>query len=194
MSYLRKIEYCIMPKESFKVTHNCSGCGRKTRFVNTNCFRVNANGSKIDVWLIYQCEKCKHTLNVTIYERQKSNKVPKEEYERFLANDEFLAKEYGRTPAFFTKNRLEVDWAEIPYTYVDVESGQQAAETVIDWETMESIVIHNPCGMKIRPEKQAAEVLKLSRSQIKKLMESGEIAILQEKDKVTVSMPQKEKE
>ena len=71
MSYLKKIEYEIVPKECFKVTRNCSGCGTKTRYINTKRFRVNANGNKLDVWLIYQCEKCKHTFNLAIYERQK---------------------------------------------------------------------------------------------------------------------------
>ena len=75
MSYLKKIEYEIIPKESFMVIRNCSGCGRKSYFKNTKRFRVNANGNKLDVWLIYQCEKCRHTLNLTIYERQKASSV-----------------------------------------------------------------------------------------------------------------------
>ena len=51
MSYLRKIEYTIIQEESFKILKNCSGCGCKAVFHNTNCFRVNANGNKIDIWL-----------------------------------------------------------------------------------------------------------------------------------------------
>lgn len=37
------------------------------------------------------------------------------------------------------------------------------------------VVVHNPCGLKIRPDKQIAEILGLSRSQVKRLMEQGEI-------------------
>lgn len=73
MSYLQKIEYRIIPGESFRVKHNCGGCGSKRSFVSTKRFRVNANGSRLDVWLIYQCEQCKHTLNVAIYERTGQN-------------------------------------------------------------------------------------------------------------------------
>ena len=39
------------------------------------------------------------------------------------------------------------------------------------------ITINNPCQLKIRPEKQIAEVLGLSRSQVKSLLEKGEIEL-----------------
>ena len=87
MSYLKKIEYEIVPEKSFSVIRNCAGCGRKTLFQNTKKFRVNANGNKLDVWLIYQCEKCKHTFNLAIYERQKVSSIPETEYRQFLDND-----------------------------------------------------------------------------------------------------------
>lgn len=84
MSYLRKIEYEIVLKDSFWVIRSCPKCGRKTHFRNTNKFRINANGNKLDVWLIYHCTECKHTLNIAIYERKKVSSIPKEEYQCFL--------------------------------------------------------------------------------------------------------------
>ena len=44
-------------------------------------FRVNANGNILDIWLIYQCVECKHTLNLAIYERKKASSITKEEYQ-----------------------------------------------------------------------------------------------------------------
>ena len=84
MSYLKKIEYEIILKDSFWVARNCPKCGRKTHYINTKKFRINANGNKLDVWLIYQCAECKHTLNLAIYKRQKVSSIPKEEYQCFL--------------------------------------------------------------------------------------------------------------
>lgn len=108
MSYCRKTEYGMIPGDSFTVIRVCAKCGRKTRFTNTEKFRVNANGNKLDVWLIYQCEKCKHTLNLAIYERRKVSSIPKEEYQRFLDNDEELARRYGRDMLLFQKNKAEI--------------------------------------------------------------------------------------
>ena len=52
MSYLKKIEYEIVLNDSFLVIWNCPKCSRKTHFANTKKFRVNANGNKLDIWLI----------------------------------------------------------------------------------------------------------------------------------------------
>lgn len=92
---------------SIKILHKCSGCGKKMHFVNTGKFRVNANGNKVDVWLIYQCVKCKHSLNLTIYERKNPNRISQEEYQLFLENDEELALQYGNDKAFLKRNRVE---------------------------------------------------------------------------------------
>lgn len=60
------------------------------------------------MWLIYQCKKCRHTLNIPIYERVSPQKIPRELYEGFLANDEELAVRYGADAALFKRNRLLV--------------------------------------------------------------------------------------
>ena len=88
-------------QKEHKVIHKCGRCGRKMIFISTRRFRVNANKNKLDVWLIYQCKKCKHTLNIPIYERISPQKIPKELYEGFLANDEELAVRYGSDAALF---------------------------------------------------------------------------------------------
>ena len=85
--------------KEYKIIHKCGRCGRTMTFVSTRRFRVNANKNKLDVWLIYQCKKCKHTLNVPIYERVRAQKIPKELYEGFLANDEELAIRFGSDAA-----------------------------------------------------------------------------------------------
>ncbi len=187
MSYLKKIEYKIMPRKSFRVIRNCSGCGKKTHFINTERFRVNANGNKIDVWLIYQCENCKHTCNLTVYERQKPSSIPQEEYQAFLRNDEEMAAAYGMNMQFFKKNKAEVDVAEAEYDFIRLSECEDEAETeVIEGsgeefnENKESngkvqIQIHNPYNLKLRPERQIAQVLGISGSHVKKLIEQEQI-------------------
>lgn len=96
------------PKE-YKIIHKCARCGRKMPFVTTRRFRVNANKNRLDVWLIYQCEKCRHTLNLPIYERVPPQKIPREEYEGFLANDGALAVRYGSDAAFLKSKNFFVE-------------------------------------------------------------------------------------
>ena len=93
---------------SVKIIHKCSGCGKKIYFANTGKFRINVNGNRADVWLIYQCVKCKHFLNLTVYERIKPDRIPQEEYQLFLDNDEQLALQYGNDKAFLKRNKAEI--------------------------------------------------------------------------------------
>lgn len=64
------------------VRRNCPKCNEKVLYINSERFRVNANKNSIDIWLIYQCEKCKSTWNMTIYERIKPYDIDKYEYEK----------------------------------------------------------------------------------------------------------------
>lgn len=65
---------------------------------------------RLDVWLIYQCRKCKHTNNLTIYERVRKASLPTELYTGFIENDEELARTYGTDKSIFSKNKAEIDW------------------------------------------------------------------------------------
>lgn len=96
-----------MSYDSIKVYHKCGGCRKKQEFINSGKFRVNANGNKIDVWLIYRCKKCKHSWNLTIYERVRPSKISSEEYELFMENDSELASEYGKNMYFLKRNNAE---------------------------------------------------------------------------------------
>lgn len=92
---------------SIRVWHRCGGCGKKQEFMNSGRFRVNANGNNVDVWLIYRCKKCKHSWNLTIYERTRPSKIPHELFEAFQENDAETALAYGRSVEFLRKNRAE---------------------------------------------------------------------------------------
>ena len=91
-----------------KVIHRCGGCGKKQEFINSGRFRVNANGKSVDVWLIYRCKKCKHSWNLTIYERTRPSKISTELLEAFFDNDEDTAMVYGKDIDFLKRNRAEL--------------------------------------------------------------------------------------
>ncbi len=184
MSYLRKIEYTILPQESFKIIRNCPKCGTKAVFHNTNCFRVNANGNKIDVWLIYQCIKCKHTNNLTVYERCNPKSILKQEYEGFLSNSSLLAFQYGTDPQFFKRNKAEVDWSDIRYLI-------SRKDDIIDmndqcFQKDDFFVVRNSHTLKVRTDKVVSEILSLTRSKVKELINLGMITVEEDKKEHTI--------
>lgn len=180
MNYIRKIEYKIVPKDSFPMIRNCSGCGGKSQFINTNSFRVNANGNRLDVWLIYQCASCKHTANLTIYERLRPDSIPRDVYQGFLENKKELAFRYGTDSHFFSKNKVEIEWSEVRYELQPIEDLKMPKMHTINANSRYSV--SNPYAIKVRAEKIISELLQCSRSELKNMMKVGQIIVTERKE------------
>ena len=115
MSSSQKYVWNIVAENLPVVKRNCPKCKCKTNFINTKKFRVNANKNNIDVWLIHQCEKCKSTWNMTIYERINPSDIDRQLYEKFAANDEELAVQYGFDLSAYSRNKAEVVFDDVNY-------------------------------------------------------------------------------
>lgn len=147
-------------------------CPRRIMMTVTELHRKYSERRKT----FYQCLECKHTLNLTVYERRKATSIPKEEYHCFLDNDEQLAERYGKNMQLFRANKADIDFDRLHYDLVKLH------------ETMESsglgeqmvITVMNPHRLKIHLEKQIAMVLGLSRNQVKSLLQKEEIEIKME--------------
>lgn len=100
MSYAKRDKRRNGQGGPWAILRRCGGCGKKREFVCPGRFRVNANGRRLDIWLIYRCEKCGHTLNVPIYERVPPEKLEPEIYEGFLNNDRELCMRYAGDRGF----------------------------------------------------------------------------------------------
>ena len=171
MCYDGLAEYRIIPTETFKIMRKCAGCGCKQIFSSKNHFRVNANGNLLDVWLIYGCEKCGYTYNLPVYERIRKSKIPQQEYNQFLANDKEKIFEIGTSKAVFIRNKAEIAWDLAEYQLAPV------VEKALD-EIKNNILIqiHNPYHVPVRTDKAVADILRISRSEAKKLLANGNIS------------------
>lgn len=158
--------YMLLPKEPYRILRNCPKCGSGSSFISTNNFRVNANGNRIDIWLIYQCDKCRHTYNLTIYERMKPSFLKIEEYKAFLENDKELALKYGMNKRIFEANRAQIDTSNITYSLKKLKEGEKG-----------KLVINNPYGLKLRTDRLVAEILVISRSAAKELLKKEDASI-----------------
>ena len=177
MSYLKNKEYKIITTDSFEIIHACSGCSDKESFINTNRFRVNANGNKLDIWLIYQCEKCKHTLNIPIYERISPAKIDPAEYNMFLENNSELAHKYGTDITFLKSRKLDVD---IQNGRFSVLVDSTVLTQKIPYNPGISVVVQNETNIKFKAEKIVSMVFDISRCKAKKMIKDNELIVNQE--------------
>lgn len=172
MSYIYIMEYEIVPKETYKIKRVCAGCGGKQFFECKEKFRVNANGNRVDVWLIYGCEKCGHTYHLPIYERVKMDRISKMEYQEFLENDVDTVFRYGTDKSIFGKNRAEIAWELAKFELVTM--GKNKPEFV---NTPILVNLYNPYGIPVRKDKVLSKILQISRSKVIELINEGELFV-----------------
>ncbi len=75
---------------------------------------MNANGNKLDVWLIYRCEKCDTSWNMNLYKRSCSWKLGQDLYNRFLENDADTALD-SDAGKILSRNKAEALWEQVPF-------------------------------------------------------------------------------
>lgn len=91
-----------------RLLKTCPRC-KHPYYENSGCFRVNANGKRLDIWLICRCEHCKTIWNLSVYERIDRTKLQTEQYDAYLRNDHALILQHVFDPAFLQKNRAVLD-------------------------------------------------------------------------------------
>lgn len=186
MSYHLTKEVTIKPTQGQQIIRNCSKCGGKSTYINTESFRVNANGNAIDIWLIYQCEKCKTTYNLSIHERIRPKSLPLEEYEEYLSNNQELAWRVSYDGAVLKRNHVEIDMEKECYSMEVIESSEETAtekdsdiDAIKRERTYQQLVqISNPYRLRFRLDRILADLLGQSRTEIKRWFDEGKIVSL----------------
>ena len=203
---IRRERWKLVPEAVPTVRRNCSKCKEKREFINSMKFRVNANGKNVDVWLIYRCEKCSTTWNMSIFERSPVSAIPEEEYAGFQANDRLLAESYGRRMDLFVKNRAEAVTPEGGYRIeaeAESETGAEecavagreagrgaggeagAEENVLPAESgFRRIELEVPFPMVLRLDSLLADRLGVSRSMVKRWCGQGVVVKLDREENV----------
>lgn len=163
-----RIHWTIKPKELPSILKNCSKCKEKKEFKNSGKFRVNANGSQLDIWLIFRCESCDTTYNLTVLERIEAGRVDKEEYKGFLSNSVQLAEKYGNDRKLFGQNK-----AKMVQNRTDYEVIIRNATVTTSKEGTTEVEISIPAGFDLRVDALLVRQFSISRSTAKKWCETG---------------------
>ncbi|MFL0266856.1 DUF1062 domain-containing protein [Candidatus Clostridium radicumherbarum] len=183
MSYLNKYQWELVPENLPIVKRSCPKCNEKTNYISSEKFRINANKNNLDIWLIYKCEKCKSTWNMTIYERIKPCNISKHEYDKFLSNDSELARKYAFNSSVYSKNKAEVILDNINYRLV-----QRKLEAYYIKE--DELVIELVCKypIELRVDKLLCDNLGISRSKIKGMLKEGVVFINDDKNSSNIKV------
>lgn len=94
------------------VIRYCKKCGEKKCYHSSGLFRVNAQKKSLTIWLIYKCEVCDTTWNMTILSRVNPQSMNPALLERYHANDNLLAMKSAMDVTLLRQNGAEVGEAE----------------------------------------------------------------------------------
>ena len=79
-----------------RLVKNCPKCRKKTAFICSGKFRINAQKKLLDIWLIYKCSVCGKTWKASVFSRLAVASMPTKLLERFQNNDPDLAEYYAK--------------------------------------------------------------------------------------------------
>lgn len=82
-----RVQWTIIPQIAPRPWIACSGCGNPKPFESSGRIRLNANGKKLDAWLIYRCMACDRTWNRPIFERRNVRSINAKVLEAMQSND-----------------------------------------------------------------------------------------------------------
>ena len=183
MSYLERYTWELVPENLPMIKRNCPKCNEKTQYKNSEKFRVNANKNNLDIWLIFQCEHCKSTWNMTLYERIKPHEISPFEYEGFLANDKDLVRAYAFNIGIYSKNKAEILLDDVTYQII---SSKIESDTATEEQFAVQILCKYP--LELRADKFLSDALGLSRSKIKNMHAKGLLFIKDDKQSLNTKI------
>lgn len=148
----------------------CARCNTQRAFASSGRFRLNANGKRLDAWLIYRCSVCDQTWNRPVFERRARNMVDPALLEVLQRND----------PGFATKTALDMTgikrW-EPGGDHSGLSVAKAVASACVADAALLEITVRMPSPVPgIRCDKLLALGLGVSRSAVDKLARTGWLA------------------
>jgi hypothetical protein len=161
-----QVRWTVIPKFAPQPWILCSGCGGLRAFQCSNKIRLNANGRKLDAWLIYKCVVCDNTWNRAIFERRNVRDIDPAVLEALQANDpDWIEKETFNLEALRRRSqRIE--------EFSDFEVRKELLRDAADWEHLD-IELAVPFPTSTRLDRLLASELGMSRARLRALHQSA---------------------
>ncbi|WP_418068115.1 DUF1062 domain-containing protein [Roseibium porphyridii] len=166
MSSDTEIEWTIRGSQTLEINRHCSRCTTERSFTSTQKFRLNANGSRLDAWLIYRCQICGKRWKCSVFERRPVSSVGQRDLHALQSNDPAYAEQQAKVIASVSKSKL----GKATCCF------QLERRLVLISDTARSkvrLVIFNPEMLRVRLDTVLARGLCLSRKQIVKHAAAG---------------------
>ncbi|MEZ2131383.1 DUF1062 domain-containing protein [Sinorhizobium sp. CB9] len=168
MCNILQVQWTIVPRFAPQPWIACNGCGGLRPFRCSGKIRLNANGRKLDAWLIYKCSTCDKTWNRPIFERQNVRDIHPETLEAMQSNDPGWIRTQAFDLAALRRKSQRID------EFADVDVQKALLCSAEGWTMLEiRLVVPLPASMRL--DRLLATELGLSRSWLQALDGAGRL-------------------
>lgn len=157
----------IEPVAPPRPRRHCSTCCGSRLFHSSGKIRLNANGRRLDAWLIYKCESCGKTWNLPLVERVAITSITRGD----------LLAMHRSDPGWVREREFDLATLRRHCDQIHTSSGLSITKTVAGslpraWSKV-ALVIEAPRPTGQRLDRLLATQFKLARSELKAMQQAG---------------------
>tara|TARA_R110002020_G_scaffold5971_19_gene24680 strand:+ start:6698 stop:7528 length:831 start_codon:yes stop_codon:yes gene_type:complete len=163
-----RVRWTLTPTTAPQPWIACSGCGGLRPFRCSGKIRLNANGRRLDAWLIYKCVTCEKTWNRAVFERRNVRDIDPAVLDALQSNDPgWIRAEAFNLEALRRKaHRIE--------EFSDCAIDKEILEEPPGWTGLR-IELSAPSPVDLRLDRLIAAELKIARARLRTLHEEGRL-------------------
>jgi hypothetical protein len=175
MCTLHRVRWTITPRFSPRPWIACSGCGTHKPFQSSGKIRLNANGKKLDAWLIYRCLSCEKTWNRPLFERRLVRDIDPQVRDALHCNDPYWVRmQEFDVEALRRRTQQVTEFAEVDISRETI-AGYEACAERLEIE----LAVLMPTSLRL--DRLLTVELRRSRTQLNHLYAEGSLKIAPER-------------
>jgi hypothetical protein len=168
----------IEPATAPRPLRHCSTCGDSRPFRSSGKIRLNANGRRLDAWLIYKCTSCEKTWNRPLVERAVVTSIAETDLMAMHISDPVWvsAREYDIGTLGRHCDKIEIS-PDLIVTKI-INSDRPDAWSVIEL----AINAQRATGMRL--DRLLSSELRLARSELRSMQRTGGLQFASKSDRM----------
>lgn len=170
MSHTVLVQWTITPKIAPRPWLACNRCRTTRPFETSGKTRLNANGRRLDAWLIYRCSGCDSTWNRPIFERRHVGDIDQATLHALQNNDDGWIEKIA-----FDIDGLRRDAGRVE-EFAEVRLQKTILKAAIEPAQHLEIALKLEMKTMLRTERLLSMELGLSRKRIAVLEQTGRIS------------------
>lgn len=170
MSDCLRVRWTIVPRDCPRPVLACPTCGGDRPYHPSGKLRLNANGKRLDAWLIYKCDDCDRTWNRPIFERRLAADIPAADLAALRSADPAFVRRLAFDLAALRRKTsaiVQPDGLDVEKAIVGGNPGTARVEI--------ALVVPHSAGMRL--DRLLSAELGCSRSRIVALAEEGRLIV-----------------